>query len=104
MPTREITVRLAGVASAGGVLFGVLFALLWSALTPLRSAARWQPPEQVVMAPMPTRSTVLANDGSVLAVLHDGEERQPVPLENISPTLQRAVLDAEDANFFEHHG
>lgn len=34
----------------------------------------------------------------------DAIDRRPVPLTHVAPVLVRAVLAAEDANFFEHRG
>ncbi len=49
-------------------------------------------------------SQVLAADGSLLATLHAEQNRDPVPLAQISPLLQTAVVATEDARFFEHDG
>ncbi|MDQ1402654.1 MAG: penicillin-binding protein, partial [Actinomycetota bacterium] len=50
------------------------------------------------------RSVVYASDGSVLAVLHDEENRLPVPLSKVPPIVIRAVLDVEDTRFYSHGG
>ena len=50
------------------------------------------------------RSAVLAADGTTLAVLHDGINRQAVPLEEIPEVLRQAVVAAEDQHFWGHHG
>ena len=47
---------------------------------------------------------VFAADGSLLATLHADQNRDPVPLDRVSPYLQTAVVAAEDARFFEHQG
>ncbi|MGZ8762380.1 MAG: transglycosylase domain-containing protein [Acidimicrobiia bacterium] len=47
---------------------------------------------------------VLAADGSLLANLHDEENRDPVALEAIAPVLRDAVVAIEDARYFEHDG
>ena len=40
----------------------------------------------------------------LLYTIHGEEKREIVPLEKISPYLQKAVIAAEDSNFYQHHG
>ena len=40
----------------------------------------------------------------LLYTIHGEEKREVVPLEEISPFLQKAVIAAEDENFWHHHG
>jgi penicillin-binding protein 1A len=49
-------------------------------------------------------SKMLAADGQVIATLHGEENRTIVPLKEISPQLQAAVVSTEDREFFEHNG
>jgi membrane peptidoglycan carboxypeptidase len=49
------------------------------------------------------RSVILARDGSVLAVLHDVENREIVALDEVPAHVQDAVIATEDAEF-RHHG
>jgi len=49
-------------------------------------------------------SKILAADGSVLADLDGAERRQQVNLSSLPQHVPRAVLAAEDANFYEHAG
>jgi membrane peptidoglycan carboxypeptidase len=49
-------------------------------------------------------STIYAADGTVLATLRSSQNRQPVALSQISPTLISAVLDTEDEAFWIHGG
>jgi membrane peptidoglycan carboxypeptidase len=69
-------------AGAEGALAG------WTALDPLPVDA-------------PSRSTVLARDGSVLAVFFR-QDRIPVPLEQVSTAARDAVVATEDARFYTH--
>jgi len=50
------------------------------------------------------RSTVLAVDGSALALVHDGVNREVLPLEEIPEIVRNAVLAAEDKDFWDHGG
>jgi membrane peptidoglycan carboxypeptidase len=49
-------------------------------------------------------STVVAADGSPLAVLHDGVKRRYVPLDGIPEVVRQAVIAAEDNRFWSHSG
>jgi penicillin-binding protein 1A len=52
----------------------------------------------------PERTQVYDRQGRVIEVLKDEQDRIVVPLSRISPTLQQAVIAAEDARFYEHKG
>nr|WP_083853563.1 penicillin-binding protein 1A [Synechococcus sp. PCC 6312] len=43
-------------------------------------------------------------NGTLLLSLHDEENREVVPLNEISPHLIRAVIAFEDSHFYQHHG
>jgi penicillin-binding protein 1A len=49
-------------------------------------------------------SRVYAEDGELLAELHDGRNSEPVPLSLVPDLVQKAVLAAEDKDFYEHSG
>lgn len=53
---------------------------------------------------LPQTTRVLAADGSVLAELDDGERRERVRLDQLPDHVSRAVLAAEDQNFYHHAG
>lgn len=65
---------------------------------------------RLMTAPLPEMqkpaesSKMLAADGQVIATLHGEENRTIVPLEQISPQLQVALVSTEDREFFEHRG
>jgi monofunctional biosynthetic peptidoglycan transglycosylase len=74
---------------------GVLF--FWSLAALMLLAARWIDP--------PT--TAVHIQRHVQAWIHDApyhERYKFIPLGEISPDLQHAVVAAEDARFFQHHG
>jgi penicillin-binding protein 1A len=50
------------------------------------------------------RSVVYAKDGSVLALLHAEENRQPVPLAQVPVHVYNAIIDVEDDRFWIHKG
>ncbi len=51
-----------------------------------------------------TPSRVYAADGSQLALFQAEINREPVPLDRVPAVLTRAVLAAEDADFYKHRG
>ncbi len=72
-------------------------ALLWLAAALLLVAARWIDP--------PT--TAVHIERRLQAWMHHKPYREHykfIPLSQISPNLQHAVISAEDARFYEHHG
>jgi len=61
-------------------------------------------PEDSTLPALAERSVVYAADGSVLAVLHDEQDRRLVPLANLPDHVWQAAISAEDRRFFEHEG
>jgi penicillin-binding protein 1A len=49
-------------------------------------------------------SQVLWADGSLMTTLHGVEDRQPVALAMMAPSLPKAVVAIEDERFFDHDG
>jgi monofunctional biosynthetic peptidoglycan transglycosylase len=94
--------RLRGASRRAGLLFAVaagLFVLLFVVVIPMPRivALRFSPPSTTAF--LEARRELLIGAGK------DGRiDRRPVPLEKVSPHLVTAVLVAEDARFFEHHG
>jgi penicillin-binding protein 1A len=52
----------------------------------------------------PERTQVYDREGRLIEVLKDEQDRIVVPLSKMAPVLQQAVIAAEDARFYEHHG
>jgi penicillin-binding protein 1A len=53
---------------------------------------------------LPRTTFVFDRHGHLLATLHGGENRLPVPLGRVPRRLQNAVIAAEDANFYREDG
>ncbi|WP_155938382.1 transglycosylase domain-containing protein [Propionimicrobium lymphophilum] len=90
------------------VLMGVLVAgitvpvsALGIGLTKTASAALSQVPAELTVPPQRESSRVLLADGSILTDFFE-ENRQYVPLDQISETMQQAQIAIEDHRFFEH--
>ncbi len=60
-------------------------------------------PTELESQPLPQRTYITAADGSPIATLYT-ENRVVVELNDISPLLQRAIIDVEDSRFYEHNG
>src|SRR5215469_2090716 len=90
---------LAGLVTVAAIAFAAL--LRWTALLSMPSfaevCARWRPSD----------AELLDRHGDVLyemRVQANGRRLAWVPLADISPALERAVLASEDRRFFSHHG
>lgn len=72
-------------------------ALVWALLALILVAAKWIDP--------PT--TAVHTERRLQALIHNKpyhERYDFIPLNQISPNLQHAVISAEDARFYQHHG
>jgi penicillin-binding protein 1A len=116
----SVSPRSAGAGGRGldavlkGVLALAVVALLigtglFAALRPVGTVARSLQSvyrdTKVPRTPQLARTTFLYDRrGNLIAVLHGGVDRIPVPLGRIPMHLQRAVIAAEDANFYHEGG
>jgi membrane peptidoglycan carboxypeptidase len=61
-------------------------------------------PSELKAQTSPQVSRIYANDGKTqIAVMYD-EYRSDVPLKDIAPAMQNAIVAAEDHNFYKHNG
>lgn len=61
-------------------------------------------PEQLQETRLPQQSNIYARDGETLLATFYDQNRTVVPLEEISPWLQKAVVSIEDRRFWLHNG
>ncbi|GIG54981.1 transglycosylase domain-containing protein [Demequina activiva] len=61
-------------------------------------------PDELVDVTLPQQSNIYARDGKTLLATFYVQNRVVVPLEEISPWMQMAVVAVEDRRFWEHHG
>jgi len=67
--------------------------------------ARTLPSVDSISTYIPAETTkIYSANNIVLAELHLEENREIIPLENISPLIKQAVLATEDTDFYTHHG
>ena len=68
----------------------------------------WVPLPRIALLRYRDPSSTAFIDARRARLLRQGKDdridRRPVPLERVSPNLVRAVIAAEDARFFDHHG
>ncbi|CAM3986968.1 transglycosylase domain-containing protein [Helcobacillus massiliensis] len=105
----QIVVLLAGLAAVC-TLAGVMIAALFLPAVALTSTAAKDGaelfdslPSQLEVQPLNEASHIKASDGTLLATFYS-ENRIMVPLEEVSPHLQHAVIAVEDRRFYEHQG
>jgi monofunctional glycosyltransferase len=94
---RSKTLKPSSLLRSFVLFLGLAFALLWSLAVLTLLAARWIDP--------PT--TAVHIERRIEAWIHHTsyhERYRFVPLSQISPNLQHAVIAAEDARFYQHHG
>ena len=95
-----VAVPLAGTLIAGLVAPWVV----GSGLVARSSADLLRPlPSALGDSVLPGNTVVLAADGSLLTFFYR-DNRTPVASDRIAPVMKQAMVDIEDARFYEHHG
>lgn len=77
------------------VLLGNKLAEAAAALPNVNVLSEWRPYES---------TRLYDRNGTLIANIHGDEDRVVVPLKDISPNIQRAVMAIEDNRFYEHNG
>jgi membrane peptidoglycan carboxypeptidase len=88
------SVLLAGALRAVAMPWGTLTGHLWSG----KAQALGE------LGSLSERSVVYDKDGNVLTILRAEENRKPVELKAVPEIVIHAILDVEDASFYEHKG
>jgi membrane peptidoglycan carboxypeptidase len=91
---------IGGVLAAGLALPGVALA---NGAANLSVQAFEDLPTELNTTALPQKSVILASDGTQLATFFT-ENRVVVPLADIAPIMQKAVIATEDKRFYEHSG
>ena len=92
---------IGGVLSAGLVMPAVAGV---SAVANATTQVFTDLPTALAEQPLSQKSTVLANDGTTVLATFYLENRIVVPLEQIAPVMQAAVIATEDKRFYLHGG
>jgi membrane peptidoglycan carboxypeptidase len=101
-----LLVSFALIAVVGGVLVGAMVlpaVAVVNGTTNLAVTAFDNLPSELAVQPLSEKSTMLAADGSVLATFYS-ENRVVVPLADVAPIMQNAVIATEDKRFYAHGG
>jgi membrane peptidoglycan carboxypeptidase len=92
---------IAGVVVAAAALPA---AAMTGALTTAGMGAFDSLPSDFTSIPSPQSSFIYAADGkTLLAMLYD-ENRRDVPLSEVAPVMQQAIVASEDTRFYQHNG
>src|SRR5437762_11491960 len=62
------------------------------------------PEERPTIPVLPQNSMIFDSSGRLITILHAGENRILVPIEQIPVITRQAVIAAEDERFYQHHG
>ncbi|HEX2063138.1 MAG TPA: transglycosylase domain-containing protein, partial [Acidimicrobiales bacterium] len=101
----RVLTRFLVVVGIAGTGLAVGLGLLAPEVKGFFTAAEAGKPNDVVkLGELAQNSFVYARDGSLLAVLHAEENRQPVELEQVPKHVVDAILDVEDDGFWNHRG
>jgi penicillin-binding protein 1A len=95
--------KLAVLAVVASGIFTALLALtVLEANRIVHAVAETVHPSPVHLPPLAQRSVIYGRDGSVVAVLHADDNRQAVSFDQMSPSAVNAVVDTEDAHYWDH--
>ncbi len=97
--------RLASCGVGVAVISAVVAVAGRQSVSGLAASVSVPAPERVVLPELAQRSEIFAADGSSLGVVHgDDANRVVVSLESLPQHLIHAVIDTEDAEFWDHGG
>jgi membrane peptidoglycan carboxypeptidase len=104
-PPRAVLRLLAVCAVLGLVVAGILLPVVGGAGLFARAVSdSWGDlPVVLRFPPPPQLSRLVASDGSTIASFFT-QDRANVPLDQVAPSMQRAIVAIEDARFFHHGG
>jgi membrane peptidoglycan carboxypeptidase len=98
--------RLAAVGVVGGAILAGMAIPVVAGMGKASDIAAEQIealPAELATPPLPVRTVMLDADGNKIATLFE-ENRLEVPLDRISPNMQKAIVAVEDQRFYEHNG
>lgn len=113
--TRRVSVLEFSAALVGFVAFSILAGVLAAAMVLPGAAVAgaaikgtidvfYSLPAELELQGLPQASNIYYSDGETLIATFFYQNRVVVPLEEISPNMQKAVVAIEDKRFWEHHG
>ncbi|MGI8662825.1 MAG: transglycosylase domain-containing protein [Acidimicrobiales bacterium] len=95
--------RFLAIVAVGALGVAALAIALVPAARALSEAGSGEP-EPVALNTLPQRSLVYDSSGKQIATFHAEQNRAPVTLDQVPPTVRDAILAVEDENFYSHSG
>lgn len=92
---KKLSIFFFTVGLIGSVILGIIIFNISRKLPDVESISTYIPAET---------TKIISEDNVILAELHLEENRVLIPIEKISPQIQKAVVAMEDSNFYSHHG
>ena len=102
----ELIVRMAVVSALAGVVLSMVALPVVGTLGLMtrNTVLGFQNlPSDLTQVPLPMQNTVTDVNGKVIATLY-AQNRIAVPLEQIAPIMQQAIIAIEDQRFLQHSG
>ncbi|WAL96922.1 transglycosylase domain-containing protein [Streptomyces sp. Je 1-369] len=102
-PTQQAAKFLGVSVLAGAVLAGIALPAFGALGLAAKGSVEGfdEIPANLKQPPLSQRTTILDNKGGQIATVYS-RDRTVVPLKNISPYMQKAIVAIEDARFYEH--
>ncbi|WP_409234804.1 transglycosylase domain-containing protein [Streptomyces sp. PA5.6] len=102
-PTQQAAKFLGVSVLAGAVLAGIALPAFGALGLAAKGSVEGfdEIPANLKQPPLSQRTTILDNQGGPIATVYS-RDRTVVPLKNISPYMQKAIVAIEDARFYEH--
>lgn len=102
--TTRLLLRFFTIVVVGVAALSLVVATLMPQIGRLSEAASFKSVSKLALPSLPEASRIYTQSGQPFGVLAGTENREIVPLDKISPELQKAVLAVEDADFYRHDG
>ena len=101
---RTLSALIAACVALGILCALAVLPIVGTAGLGARSAADYwlSLPSELIEPPLPQTSTVYAADGTTRLATMFTFNRKVVPIGAIAPTMQHAIVDVEDARFYQH--
>ena len=100
----QLLLRFLAIVAFGVIALAVGAMAFFPELGKVKEAASFEPLSKLKLPELPQGSKIVTEDGQPYGELVGSENREVVPLNQMSQELQKTVLASEDANFYLHSG
>ncbi|MFZ4669596.1 MAG: transglycosylase domain-containing protein, partial [Microthrixaceae bacterium] len=100
----QLLLRFLAIVVFGVVALAVGAMAFFPELGKVKEAASFEPLSKLKLPELPQGSKIVTENGDPYGELVGSENREVVPLNQMSQELQQTVLASEDANFYLHSG